>query len=256
MLKFSSANAKTSRLANHPGLSRWLADGRKVYSLDILSGHTCPFARECYSKVVESNGKRSIQDGKHTRFRCFSASQEVLYTNLYKLRKHNTEQLMAVRNSYKRMAQMIKNSMPKNIGICRIHVAGDFFNIHYFRAWVKVAKNNPNALFYAYTKSLSYWATLLNDIPTNLVLTASRGGRLDNLIDSYGLREAVVVFSEQEAQDMGLPIDHDDSHAADPNNRDQSFALLLHGMQPAKTEASKALRALKGKGSYSKKKGK
>ena len=255
MLKFSKANAKTSKLANHPSLSKWL-NGRKVYSLDILSGHTCPFALECYSKVVESNGKLSIKDGKHTRFRCFSASQEVLYTNLYKLRKHNTKQLMALRKSYKRMAQAIKDSMPRDIGICRIHVAGDFFNANYFLAWLEVSRNNPSVLFYAYTKSLGYWLSFRDEVPANLVLTASRGGRLDEMIDDHNLREAVVVFSEREAQDKGLPIDHDDSHAADPDSRDQSFALLLHGMQPANTEASKALRVLKGKGSYSRKKGK
>ena len=51
----------------------------------------------------------------------------------------------------------------------------------------------------------------------------------------------------------GLEIDHDDSHAADPTKCNQDFALLIHGTQPAGTEAATALRELKGKGSYSRK---
>jgi hypothetical protein len=59
------------------------------------------------------------------------------------------------------------------------------------------------------------------------------------------------VFSESEALELGLEIDHDDSHAARPSLKDQDFALLIHGIQPKGTEAAAALKQLKGKGSYS-----
>jgi len=77
------------------------------------------------------------------------------------------------------------------------------------------------------------------------VMTASRGGRLDHLIDQYNLREAKVVFSEAEAEALGYDIDHDDSHAARPSLADQSFALLIHGQQPAGSDASAAIKELK-----------
>jgi len=113
-------------------------------------------------------------------------------------------------------------------------------------------------LFYAYTKSLKFWiqADAKNLIPDNLVLTASRGGRLDDLIESYNLRETIVVHSEQEAWDKGLEIDHDDSHAANPNSRDKDFALLIHGTQAKGSTAAEALKILKRnkvKHSYSRK---
>jgi hypothetical protein len=76
-------------------------------------------------------------------------------------------------------------------------------------------------------------------------MTASRGGRLDHLIDQHNLREAKVVFSEAEAEALGYDIDHDDSHAAIPSLRDQSFALLIHGQQPAGSDASAAIKELK-----------
>ena len=87
----------------------------------------------------------------------------------------------------------------------------------------------------------------------NFVLTASGGGLDDSLIESEMLRESVVVFSEAEAEEKGLAIDHDDSHAAVPSWRCNDFALLIHGVQPKGSEAGKAVSALKGKGSYGRK---
>jgi hypothetical protein len=88
----------------------------------------------------------------------------------------------------------------------------------------------------------------------NFILTASYGGRGDHLISELGLRSTTVVYSEAEAEKLGLAIDHDDSHAARPSLRNQDFALLIHGTQPKGTAAAAALKALKGKGSYSRKK--
>ena len=255
MLKFSKANAKTQALKNDSELADYLTGNRKIYSLDLLSGWSCPHAKDCLSKaIITDEGKRKIKDGKHTKFRCFSASQEVQYTNVYNSRKHNFDLL---RNSdYDEMVELIHSSLPKDAGIVRIHVAGDFFSREYMHAWYTVALRNPRTLFYAYTKSLRFWVGDLTENPElwNFVLTASYGGRDDHMIDEFNLRSAKVVFSEAEAVELGLEIDHDDSHAAKPTLRDDSFALLIHGTQPAGSEASTALKKLKGKGSYSRKK--
>ena len=254
MLKFSKANAKTQALANDAELAEYLQGNRKIYSLDLLSGWSCPHAKDCLSKaVVQDNGKRKIKDGRHTQFRCFSASQEVQYTNVYNSRKHNFDMLRKL--SCGEMVDIINQSLPTNAGIVRIHVAGDFFSQQYMEAWYTVALLNPNILFYAYTKSLRFWLAI-NEFPVlhNFVLTASCGGTHDHLIDEFNLRSTKVVFSEAEAEQLGLAIDHDDSHAAKPSLRNNSFALLIHGTQPAGSEASTALKKLKGKGSYSRKK--
>ena len=138
MLKFSNANAKIEALKNDAELSEYLTDKRKIYSLDLLSGYSCPYAEKCLSKaVVQDNGKRKIKDGKHTEFRCFSASQEVQYTNVYNSRKHNFDLLRHL--DYDDMVELIHNSLPKDVGIVRIHVAGDFFNQEYMQAWYTVA---------------------------------------------------------------------------------------------------------------------
>ena len=82
-LNWSVANSKLKKLYKHRDgkLVEWLnvKHGRKfeqVYSLDLQSGVSCPMAKHCFSVARErDDGSRFIQDGKHTEFRCFSASQ-------------------------------------------------------------------------------------------------------------------------------------------------------------------------------------
>ena len=263
MLKFSIANAKLEELYAVPELSEWLDGGRKVYSLDVLSGWSCPFAKDCLSKVYETgetseagNPKVILKDGPETMFRCFSASQEALLPNVYKKRKHNYDTLRGLHVND--MIHELNSELPTDLGILRFHVGGDFFNSDYFFAAINLAMLNPDRLFYAYTKSLKYWIKYreMTEQVHNLVLTASRGGRDDSLIQSENLRESVVVFSETEAEEKGLTIDHDDSHAAVPSWRCNDFALLIHGVQPKGSEAAEALKLLKKnkvKHSYSRK---
>lgn len=247
-LKFSRGNAKLDALERKMG--------KPVYTFSLLSGHTCPFAKDCLSKAVKgANGKTTVVDGPHTQFRCFSASQEALYPAVFAAREHNTNLLRGLDNVAD-MVDLIDSSLPKHKNaIVRIHVGGDFFNQVYFDAWLETARRNPGLLFYAYTKSLPFWAASKDVIPTNFVLTASYGGFKDKLIGEHDLRFAKVVFSEYAARKDKLPIDHDDTHAANPAESKQSFALLLHGVQPKGTKAAKARNKLQraGKGQYKRK---
>lgn len=241
LLKFSpgKSNAKLQAL------------GGVVYTFSLPSGWSCPAAKDCLSKVVLENKKYHIEDGKHTQFRCFSATQEVVYTAVREQRQFNFDRLKECRNSAMEMAILINDSLPQKATIIRIHVGGDFFNEEYLAAWIMVALLNPEKIFYAYTKSLNYWVSLKAEIPTNFRLNASKGGRFDNLIAQHNLKYAEVVYSEAEAAQKGLEIDHDDSHAF---LKESSFALLIHGVQPRGSLASEAVVKLKGVGSYSKSK--
>ncbi len=94
MLKFSPANTKLKKLYKDPELAPWLTGKRKIYSMDLQAGHTCPYAKDCLSKaVLTEGGGLKIVDGPDTQFRCYAASQEVMYTGVYNLRKHNTDLL-------------------------------------------------------------------------------------------------------------------------------------------------------------------
>ena len=200
---FSQANTKLKKLYKYPALQQWLENG-KVYSLDLLSGWSCPFAKDCHSKVVQTDDGLRIVDGPDTEFRCYSASQEAIYTNAYKKRKANFEALKGLATD--EMVKLLCDNLPKNAGVIRIHAAGDFFNQKYFNAWMKVAELNPSVLFYAYTKALPYWVHFGLDrcvstctpwrlirIPANVILTASRGGRSIPQRGACSLRQGLLL---------------------------------------------------------------
>jgi len=224
-LKLSKGNAKL---------------GKDVYVFSLPAGYSCPGARDCKSRAVVTNGKAKVVDGKHTRFRCFAASQEAQYPATRVARWHNYELLKAAKTEPK-MADLILSALPKKAAKIRIHASGDFFSQAYFDAWLLAAKMRKDYTFYAYTKSIKYWVKRIDKIPQNFILTASHGGSQDQWIMPC-MRTATVVYSEQTAADLGLEIDHDDSLAM---NHGPDFALLLHGTQPKGSDASKAKEKLK-----------
>ena len=238
MLRFSPANTKLRKLEKKRFAKPYLKGNRKIYSFDILAGHTCPGAKDCFAKVVETSEGLRIRDGKDTQFRCYAASME-LRTNVYNVHKSNTDRVRNLSNA--QLYHLISSSLPTNAGIVRFHSSGDFFNANYFRAWVRVATDNPDKLFYGYTKMLPLWQSYKNIIPPNMVLTASYGGKFDELIELNNFRYSTVVRSAYQARKLGLPVDNDDSHAANPNKSDVNFALIIHGSQPAGSEWAKVV---------------
>jgi hypothetical protein len=240
LLKFGEPNAKLKKMLKKLSL--------KLKTFTLPAGYTCPAANECLSRADRITGK--IKDGPNTLFRCFAASAEAVYPSLRKMVWHNFELLRAALIQDKKAgfensphtADLIHNSLPKKFDIMRVHVGGDYFSKQYLQAWIEVAKRNPDKIFYSYSKSLHFFKEFA--LPENLVLTASRGGKHDDMIELHGWKEALVVYSEQEAIDKGLEIDHDDTHAAFGK---ENFALLIHGTQPKGSAASKALQLLKRK---------
>ena len=209
---------------------------------DLPAGKTCPNANECKSYVVmNDNGKTNIKDGENNIFRCYAASQENQYPNVYKARKYNLDLIkktLNVKNGFYKTYELINASIQKhitkNINKVRILSSGDFFNGEYLRSWLAVARLNPQLRFYCYSKSLHLFGTNIS-IPENFFLTASMGGLRDDLIHKgHFKRWAIVVNSEDEAikkgiEHIGKPyeIDKDDSHCFKPD----PFALLIHGKQ-------------------------
>lgn len=216
---------------------------KKVYVLNLLAGHTCFGALDCLAKAVEKDGSIKIENGKDQKFRCYAASLSVAFPNVYKNQKYNTD-LIRSKKSRKQFFELLDASLPKDAEVIRIHSSGDMISQNYFDAWIDLANKYPKIIFYAYTKSLPLWVKRLGQIPKNLILTASWGGKFDNLITKYKLRSARVVFSEAEAKKMKLDIDYNDFSAYNPKKRNKDFGLMIHGIQSPHTEASTALKLL------------
>jgi hypothetical protein len=189
-----------------------------TWSFNLPSGWSCPHAKACLAFADRATGK--IVNGKEQEFRCYSATVE-RYPAVRKQVWDNFDSLK--RLNHGEIVRMLLEALPHKATHVRIHGGGDFFSQNYFDAWLEVCRKRPNVQFWAFTKSLPFWVARIEEIPINLALTASVGGRHDHLIEKYGLRYAVVVNSEDEANMMGLPVDMNDFHAM---RRGGSFALV------------------------------
>jgi hypothetical protein len=226
MLNLSNGNGK-------------LAKDTLIFNLP--AGKTCPGAMFCKSfAVVDDNGKRKIQDGPHTEFRCFAASSEVQYDAVFENRASNLQMVVdAIKHGI--AADLINDSIQfhrtRNTKKVRIHESGDFFSGAYLDAWIEVAHRNPDLQFYCYSKSLQLFLNF--KLPENFYMTASYGGKYDYLIDEgYFTRYSKVVMNDDDANRLGLEVDHDDSHCFG----DKPFALLVHGTQPKGSTWGAAIR--------------
>ena len=105
------------------------------------------------------------------------------------------------------------------------------------KAWM-LAKEHPQVKLYISTKSLTMWYCPQDDINSNFISLhlGFGGGSEDHMIKQFPdvyKRVAYVAWTEEEAAALGLEIDHDDSHCFG----DKPFALLVHGSQPAGSDA-------------------
>ena len=137
VLNFQPANSKLKKLYKNPAIAplldikldggRLLKGVLKVYSFSLLAGHSCPFAKLCKARVViDENGKRRIEDGPDTEFRCYAASNEVRFQKVYDSRKHNFDTLKSLGNDTRKIAAAIESNLPSDAGIIRIHASGAF----------------------------------------------------------------------------------------------------------------------------------
>lgn len=179
-----------------------------VYEYNLPTGWSCPFAEQCLVKVDKATGK---MENRSDAYRCYAAA---------------AERFPGVRNSRWSNFELARQGkippLPKQARHVRIHMSGDFFSQMYFDAWLQYCRDYPQVEFWAYTKSLRYWVSRLDQIPANLVLTASYGGKDDALIVKHNLKSATVV-SKLEARSSGMPIDYNDDLARIPN---VSFLLI------------------------------
>ena len=68
---------------------------KKTLIFDLPAGRTCPNSDKCRSyAVLNKNGKLTVKDGENTIFRCYAASQEAQYRNVYNARKYNLDLIL------------------------------------------------------------------------------------------------------------------------------------------------------------------
>ena len=235
LLKFGHGNAK-------------LPNTTMTFALP--AGHTCPGALLCLSKADPVTG--TITDGPHTLFRCSAASEETRpsvrksrHRNWSLLRGLNTGgmvdlldlSLLAQRRTYTERV--------------RWFTSGDCYSSQLRDALIEVALRHHDLLFYLYSKNLPIWLDHGSplQLPENLVLTASWGGRYDFLLaDGLFPRTAKVVNTPEEAYALGLAIDFTDALAY--QSTPTHFAHLVHGTQPQGSAAGQAIQQRRASGQF------
>ena len=252
--KISTTNRKLDRMRSDSRIRALVGRIRaaQIASFSLLAGWTCPGARDCLARVVDTHGKRSIQDGAFSEYRCYAAAMQAMYKAMHDAHRDNMLLAMALAKADptgQALADMLLDLIPPWIRVFRWHIAGDWFSLAYLRAAVLVAKARPDTLWYGYTKSLHL---LAREYPTpealgpNFGLVLSKGGAFDRMMPDLvaaGYPVAHVVMHADQQPDLG-PVDHSDAEAllacVDPDHG-RSFRLVIHGNQPAGSEAARAV---------------
>jgi hypothetical protein len=226
MLKFSFGNSKLNKLAVYLGLAK-----KQVVGFDLPAGYTCKMAHSCKSFSNRKTGK--ITDSKTMKFRCYAASLEARAPAARRLHWHNYDLLRACK-SIDEMVALIEQSLPVGVKVVRIHASGDFFNWRYFRAWCEIAYNHPDIIFFGYTKYIEHVRFVRGVELDNFKLVYSFGGKHDNMVTDEPT--ARVIDTPADGVKFAVPVACV-NHPADDYDfvmAGQSFAIPLHGTQPAK----------------------
>lgn len=85
--------------------------------------------------------------------------------------------------------------------VVRIHDSGDFFSEAYIAVWMEIARQRPDILFYAYTKSVTMFRKA--SLPSNLLICYSLGGKQDHLLDLERDRHADVFPTKEALEEAG-----------------------------------------------------
>ena len=209
----------------------------RMVAFDLRAGVTCPAAMLCLSYVErDDNGRARLVDGERAKFRCYAASQEVLYKNTYNLRERNKK--LADSESF---VEIINQEIRRlNITAIRIHSSGDFYSGVYLKKWIQIAKMNPDVRFFGYTKMASF-IKFLNAIP-NMFFVYSNGGVYDGKEILNGIPCNTVVNSAQEGIEKGLTVTCEKTHMSSDYEMivaGKSFCIVVHGAQSKKAKPSK-----------------
>lgn len=150
---------------------------------------TCPQAKDCLPYCYASKGCYGFRDPQLSMQRHLDLSKTDDFVRLM-----NDEIGWRVRNLKKRGITLY----------VRIHDSGDFYNLKYALKWIEIAKANPEAVFYSYTKCVRMWNEIDDaDLrPSNFKIIMSEGGKQDLEIRDDATRAVVIKDPSQMTDEM------------------------------------------------------
>jgi len=201
---FSNINLFTQNSdLRESGVFGWTLPAHKVTLTNGKKFNTCPNAGVCGAF-------------------CYAKSGTYMFSNVRKAHIQKLELVLYHRQTW--IDLMIEElNKGKYIGrYVRIHDAGDFFSWNYTMDWFKIIKCCPWVQFYTYTKEVKLFKhTLKEQIPKNLIVIYSYGGKQDHLIEPEIDRHSDVFHNYDEMISKGyIDISENDLLSAlSPNHK-------------------------------------
>ena len=164
----------------------------------------CPFADKCVEYCYAQKGAYSWSNVKPA------------FEKRYEITKQD--------NFIELMNKEIKR---KKVDFLRVHDSGDFYSNSYIQKWFKIANQNPNVNFYAYTKSIPLFKGLA--IPENFDIIFSEGSKVDELINVKTDRHAKIFNSVDELEKAGyINASKNDLNATKFFTNNHKVGLVYH----------------------------
>lgn len=166
---------------------------------------TCPFAKDCI------------------KF-CYAQKGAYIWSNVapvFEKRYNITKQ-----DNFTELIQLELNKKKPNF--VRVHDSGDFYSRQYLQKWLKIANNNKNINFYAYTNSIQFIKEL-EKIPNNFDFIFSDSGKQVNLIDYKKDRYTKIFNTEQDLKKANfVDASKIDLLATKFYNKNNKIGLIKH----------------------------
>ena len=164
----------------------------------------CPFADKCVKYCYAQKGAYSWSNVKPA------------FEKRYEITKQD--------NFIELMNKEIKR---KKVDFLRVHDSGDFYSNSYIQKWFKIANQNPNVNFYAYTKSIPLFKGL--SIPENFDIIFSEGSKVDELINVETDRHAKIFKTVEELEKAGyINASKNDLNATKFFTNNHKVGLVYH----------------------------
>ena len=185
--------------------------GKTFNTNDVVAsyGHTarktCPMANSCKKN-------------------CY-AHEKGRFTFPVVINKREYNRIESKKNTF--IWNIVQEIHKSKANVVRIHDGGDFYSEKYTEKWISIAKMCKDVRFYAYTKSVSYF--LNKNLPKNLYITYSYGGKEDHLIDPKRHRHCHIFKDVDSLKRNGyLDVSKDDSLTCF-KTRNKKIGIVYHG---------------------------
>lgn len=169
---------------------------------------TCPNASKCVSG-------------------CYAQMGAYIWSNVRKAHQAKLD-LTKTEDFVPEMIRAVTDKLKKSKKVyIRIHDAGDFYSLDYTYKWFNIIQyfKGKSVVFYAYTKQVEMFKKL--EVPENLKLIYSFGGKQDSLINTKVDRHSWVFESKEELQSKGYVYASKDDMLALTDNI--NVGLVYHG---------------------------